>query len=323
MLPADIQEQIELMLTEHPRTILKQRAEEFQTEYRQAKIGKKDPIIDTYAALAYACVRMPNTYQVASYVCDEWQKRAVDIDIHDVLDIGTGTGAVLHNIYARYPNIHMTALEPNPFMRDLASKFLSNDAHITWQASNFNHHKDDKSYDLVTAGYVLNEMTGDLSAAIHRLWTFTKKYLILIETGTPKGFEIISKARDIVLANNGHILAPCPHQYACPLVDKAETRWCHFEQRVARTKIHKDLKNDATRGYEDEPFIYLIASRGKPQNNISGDRLISRVHGTKILSADICTQDGEYKRLQMSRRDHLYPILRRAEWGDFMARDPL
>ena len=314
MLPVSIQSKIEQYLHEMPRGELKARVKQFQTEYRQSKIGKNDPISDLIAALAYACVRMPATYQAAHHVLNVFNQKIDDKNITSCLDMGSGTGAILYQLQQSFPDADMTALEPNEYMRHFAAEFCNNSA-VEWISTTVKNIDQQKTYDLITLGYVLNEVKHDLHASLESIWRATQKYLIIIETGSPTGFEIITTARDYILKNGGHIVAPCTHQNSCPLQGNA-TRWCHFEERVHRSRIHKELKEDAARGYEDEPFTYLIASRAPLINTENMARLISRVHGTKVLSADLCAADGRIIKASVSRKDELFSSLRRAEWGD-------
>lgn len=71
---------------------------------------------------------------------------------------------------------------------------------------------------------------------------------MLVEPGTPAGFANISAARTQVLEGGravvggssggkqaAHVLAPCPHDGACPL--ESRRSWCHFVQRFQRTGL--------------------------------------------------------------------------------------
>jgi hypothetical protein len=63
--------------------------------------------------------------------------------------------------------------------------------------------------------------------------------LLLLEPGTPSGSAHIQRARSQLLdaawqqqqqqQPGIHVVAPCPHDGACPLAGRAS--WCHFVQR--------------------------------------------------------------------------------------------
>ena len=93
----------------------------------------------------------------------------------------------------------------------------------------------------------------DRENVFDRLWNMADKMLLIVEPGTKEGFEVISHAREYFLAGGLHIAAPCTHENKCGL-DKDD--WCHFSVRVARSRIHKLIK-EADVPYEDEKFSYI------------------------------------------------------------------
>jgi ribosomal protein RSM22 (predicted rRNA methylase) len=102
-----------------------------------------------------------------------------------------------------------------------------------------------RQYDLVTAGYVLGELAGDVERRrlVADLWDRTADggVLLLVEPGTPSGSGHVQKARAQLLeaahqqaqqaqqVQGAHVVAPCPHDGACPL--ESRPSWCHFVQR--------------------------------------------------------------------------------------------
>ncbi len=89
------------------------------------------------------------------------------------------------------------------------------------------------------------------------MWAKTNDTLLIVEPGTPSGYQRILDARAQLIKNGAHVIAPCPHDDACPLV---KPDWCHFSQRLQRSRVHKQLKS-AELPYEDEKFIYVALSR--------------------------------------------------------------
>lgn len=114
---------------------------------------------------------------------------------------------------------------------------------------------------------------------------------VLLEPGTPQGSSIISQMRSHILwmekrkchkaehasgkpsenkvalgtsRNGAFVVAPCPHDGACPLVKTG--KYCHFVQRLARTssqRSYKRSKGEPLRGFEDEKFSFVAFKRGQ------------------------------------------------------------
>ena len=312
MLPPNIQSQLEDFAKHVSLDYLKSRVERFQDRYQNPETKKQDPITDEISALAYALCRMPATYTVADKIISEFLNYKDSTNIKTCLDVGSGTGAIILALQEMLENPIITGLERNPHMAALAKELSPQTRYINQDIRSF---KTEEQYDLVTIAYVLNEIpSDDRKGILKTLWDITNDSLIIIETGTPRGFGVILEARDFIVKQGGYILAPCTHAFECPLSNNSD-RWCHFEKRVARTKLHKDLKQDAVRGYEDEPYSYLIATKLKSDLS-QKNRLISRVHGEKILSAELCTHEGTIKTITRSKRHDDYKALKKSEWGD-------
>lgn len=79
---------------------------------------------------------------------------------------------------------------------------------------------------------------------MQQLWDRTADggVLVLVEPGTPAGAAAIQRARTQLLeaaaaevaagrgdSSAAHVVAPCPHDGACPM--EGRPSWCHFVQR--------------------------------------------------------------------------------------------
>ena len=115
--------------------------------------------------------------------------------------------------------------------------------------------------DLVVAGYLLGELGHDREEpALWSWWQATKDELVIIEPGTPAGFERLRVASSRLVSWGAHVTAPCPHDGPCPM---AGSDWCHFAVRLERTSLHRELKG-ARLGYEDEKYAYIVVSPHLP-----------------------------------------------------------
>ena len=97
------------------------------------------------------------------------------------------------------------------------------------------------------------------------MWQKTGDTLLVVEPGTPAGYARIIALRERLIALGAHVAAPCPHDDKCPL---AAPDWCHFTQRLQRSRAHKQVKG-AELPYEDEKFAYVALTR-TPIDETSG-----------------------------------------------------
>ena len=151
-----------------------------------------------------------------------------------------------------------------------------------------------------------------LPKLIARLWGLTANTLLIVEPGTPAGWQRILAARQQLIAAGAHVLAPCPHAAPCPL---APPDWCHFARRVARSRLHRLVK-EAEVPWEDEKFIYLAASRqpapARPARVIAPPK-----GGSGKVVLKLCQPDGSAGERLFSKRDgDVFKAARRADWGD-------
>ena len=170
--------------------------------------------------------------------------------------------------------------------------------------------------DLVTLSYVLDELSkAEGEALVDALWAKTDGLLVIVEPGTPAGWRRLMSVRSRLLAAGGHLVAPCPHSQACPLV---EPDWCHFSQRVERSRVHR-LAKSGTVPYEDEKFAYLAVSRAPGASlPAASARVLAPVRsGSGKVRLKLCTSEGAAENRLVTRREgEAFRVARRLEWGD-------
>ena len=222
--------------------------------------GSSDAAIgDAAAALAYATARMPATYAAAIKTFDMLADVSGSFAPLTHLDLGAGPGTAAFAARAVWPSLSTTALvEPNTHLAALGVRFAARtypDGSHVWRDARLDQLPPDlASADLVTLGYVLAELKPkDIEPLLEALRPLIKGVLVIIEPGTPPGFQRILRARQSALAHGARILAPCPNHLDCPL-NKSD--WCHFDVRLQRSAAHKALKV-ADVPFEDEPFSCL------------------------------------------------------------------
>ena len=136
--------------------------------------------------------------------------------------------------------------------------------------------------------------------------------LLIVEPGTPAGWERMLAARRQLLDRGAHIVAPCPHALACPLVPPD---WCHFAQRVARSRMHR-LSKGGEVPWEDEKFIYLAVSR-RPVQTPAARVIAPPQQASGQVALKLCQSDGTADVVRLSKRHGAeYKRARRLDWGD-------
>jgi ribosomal protein RSM22 (predicted rRNA methylase) len=282
--------------------------------YRSERRGGTPYVANRRDALAYLATRMPATYAAARAALAAVAEARPDFAPATLLDIGAGPGTVLWAATDCWPGIDDALLiEASAEFGALGEEIAAEAAlpRWTWRIADATKALNSTPADLVTAAYVLNELAPDeRSPLVDQLWRLTAETLVIVEPGTPAGWQRILAARKQLIDAGAHIVAPCPHAYACPL---QPPDWCHFAQRVARSRVHRQAKA-AELPWEDEKFSYVAVSRRVPA--VVGPRVIA--HPQKAsgrVTLKLCRPDGSAAQQLFSRRDGKFKRARRSDWG--------
>ena len=304
-LPLKYKDQLESLLDGYSLKELKSVAYFIMNQYQNGSGKGVDLIDSSLASKVYAVYRLPATYSAFG----DALQHTLEIyknNIESVIDVGAGSGAAslaIHHLISSIKNY--TLLERNKHMMEIG-KSLHEFPYINYDLSIDNL---DINSDLVVASYVFNELDQNTKInAINKMWNMTNKILLIVETGTPEGFQIIREIRDYLISIGGHIVSPCPHGHVCL------NEWCHFSSRVARSKLHKDLKGgDAP--YEDEKYCYIAFSK---EEVIPCTRRILRHPQINpgFIELEVCTKEG-ISHIKYSKKDkELFKKARKSNAGD-------
>jgi len=310
-LPVELRLRVEALLEGKKVNELRKIAETLSDRYRNESGAGKKLLTKEIEAAVYAEVRMPATYGAVYSACD-YMLEHFEGKISTVLDAGAGSGAASFAIADLIDVEKITCLEREGAMRSVGEKLMKGNLPAVWKSMDLTGTALKDKADLVVESYVLNEMTEEhRENVIRNLWNAANEVLLLVEPGTPAGYSVLKKARTILLEQGGHIMAPCTHESPCRL---AEDDWCHFTVRVARSKMHKMLK-DADVPYEDEKYAFLAVSK-KPCSK-SELRILRHPFIEKgLVRLEVCTAE-ENKTLVVKKKDgELYKKARKAKMGD-------
>jgi ribosomal protein RSM22 (predicted rRNA methylase) len=308
-----------------PRKELVAAAAKMSAGYRKGEAS--DGITTSGDAAAYAVARMPATYAACAAVFARVCEVMPDFAPASLLDVGAGTGAASWAAAGAWPGIASAILlDHNPALRILAQKLAPPLAHVKILAGDLG--ADKPSADLVVASYVLAELPLASAATTARhLWETAQGVLVLVEPGTPDGFARIRAARAALIEAGAHVAAPCTHDNDCPIRSFGEVRsgsvrtsdqkqvgdWCHFSQRLARSRDHMLMKG-ATVPFEDERYSYVAVTREKIAR---GARILAQPLQAKPgLTFKLCDETGLRAQFVATRDKEEYRRARKLEWGD-------
>ena len=289
-------------------------ARTLSARYRGEVRDGRAHLSDAMAALAYLAVRLPATYAAVRSAMAATSEASPDFAPGTLLDVGAGPGTALWAAADAWPSLQRAHLvEGSAAIRD-QGKTLTEAASVpaAWAASDLEGEFEAEPSDLVTAAYVLNELSDAGRARLaERLWGLTRGVLLIVEPGTSGGWARLMEVRAQLIGLGAHILAPCPHALACPL---APPDFCRFSRRVARTRLHRLVKVGEA-GWEDETFIYLAAARFPPR--ALGSRVLAEPRAAKgRIDLKLCEPQGTARARVVTKRDPAaWRIARRLDWG--------
>ena len=317
MLPAALKAALDAELEGVSRRDLAARAAATSAAYRGG--GTSAAVIrDRADALAYALVRLPATYAAGAAALAEARRTAPTFAPRSLLDAGSGPGGGSWAAVETWPSLRaVTWLDASAPFLALAATLAAGGPEPLPRATE--QRADLKGAALPTADAVLvSYALAEIAAArqaevVSSLWQACAGVLALVEPGTPAGYARILAARDTLIAAGATILAPCPHEAACPL---AAPDWCHFSVRLARSRDHLAAKS-AEVPFEDEKFAYLIAARPHVAVQPRSPRVLAPPQAAKPgITLKLCTAAGLERRF-VARRDKAgYAKARRLDWGD-------
>lgn len=196
------------------------------------------------------------------------------------------------------------------------------DISVSWQKA---FHEDNK-LSRADAGDVLALCAFTLSSLpnavvrkklVKEMWESGADIMVLIDHNTTAGFECIAEARENLLrmgkremedpttedwpVRGSHVVAPCPHDGACPLFNVGpRSLVCGFSQRLQRPEFVRKTKHSKI-GHEDVGYSYVVIRRGtrpeRPQSKVGrigdiGQREINKIAASQAAMTELVI-DGD------------------------------
>ncbi|MEQ1952969.1 small ribosomal subunit Rsm22 family protein [Mesorhizobium yinganensis] len=321
-LPTALRQAVDRLLERTPLADLQRASGILSARYR-AELRDGRPHLDgALAVKAYLATRLPATYAAVRATFASVADGMPDFSPASLLDIGAGPGTAFWSAADCWPSLNAAVLVEASAAARSAGETLGREKpamSTRWLADDATRGLPDLApADLVTLCYVLDELDpAQRAALVERLWALTAGVLVIVEPGTPAGWQRILAARDRLIAAGAHLVAPCPHENPCPL---APPEWCHFSRRVARSRLHRMAKGGDV-PWEDEKYIFVAAARQPARPPRA--RVIAPPRGGKgLVTLKLCQADGSAAELKLSKRDgDNFRIARRLDWGDAVQQD--
>lgn len=315
-LPLPLQTAIEHIVESMGMRQLIEAREELTNRYRQPIAGSQFMTTEAQRQ-SYVISRLPATYAALQSAFAAIQERA-QLPIKSILDLGAGPGTAMWAACENFPEIEtITLIEKDRSLSDLGQRLAEFSEQTVMHSANWQEGDLEKlthlpPHDLVVLSYSIGELSPErIQPLIDLCWKSTQQLLLIVEPGTPVGFERIRLIRSQLIDTGAHLIAPCPHHLACPMTGGD---WCHFAARVERSSLHRKLKGGSL-GYEDEKFSYVAATKTPfpfPSSRILREPL--RHSGHVVLK--LCTPEGVQNPTISKKMGELYKQARKADWGD-------
>jgi ribosomal protein RSM22 (predicted rRNA methylase) len=314
-LPAELKTALDARLQGLSRNDAAERATLISQTYRDG--GNSATIRSEADALAYALARMPATYAAVTASLNALREITPHFVPKSLLDVGAGPGTATWAATEAFSSLQRFALlDPNRALRALALDLGRDSVRFSEMTYQLGEARAAlaaaEAADLVVASYMIGEMSdAERTVLAELMWAKTRDTLLIVEPGTPAGYRRIIALREQLIAAGAHVAAPCPHDGTCPL---AAPDWCHFTQRLPRSRAHKQIKG-AELPFEDEKFSYVALTRAPVAQHRA--RVLAQPVVTKVeVTAKLCTPDGLVVAKVPRRAKADYARARRWRWGD-------
>ncbi|MBA3957420.1 MAG: rRNA methyltransferase [Parachlamydiaceae bacterium] len=317
-LPPNLKQAIEEELQTSGTNTLAQAREELSDRYRNQKSPYRSSFMSSNThRLSYLATRMPATYAAVYKALSATHERSTLLSVKSILDVGAGPGTASWVAVELYPEIEkLTLMERDTDLIAIGKRLMANGQHpifqqAQWMPTNLEQTHSLPEHDLIILSYVIGELSPEVQQKLVSACFAAAKLLIIIEPGTPAGFNRIRNLRTTLLQQNAHMVAPCPHTHECPMKGN---NWCHFTARLERSAVHRQVKN-ADLGYEDEKFSYLAVSKEKlilPEARI----ILPPLKRSGHIHVTLCTNEGIQEKTVSKRNPEEFRQVKKCDLGD-------
>jgi len=327
-LPGELREALDELTRRHPRQAIAAATTRLIDGYRSGTADAVPSLRTEADVAAYVTYRMPATYAAARATLAQLAAALPTFRPRSQADVGGGTGAAVWAAADQWPSLEsVRVLDQAPAMLAVGTALAARARQpavrdAEWRPYRIGAGDPLPTVDLATLCYLLGELPAGQRGDVVGAASTAAAVVVVVEPGTPAGHARVLAARDRLIADGLTVLAPCPHQRACPLLPGQD--WCHFGVRLSRTPAHRQAKGGAL-GYEDEKFSYVAAARSP--DPLAPPAVTARPMGSRVLrrpgvrkglvALRLCTPAGTAEATLVSKRHgDRYRVARDVRWGD-------
>ena len=309
-LPLFLQEKVNKLYAELKQGTLSKVQKDLTYKYKNETGESKSLIASKEESLLYAISRMPATYAVIYTLINQLAEQGFISNVESIFDVGSGTGAGYFAIKELGEDILVSLAERDENMIKVFERLV--DGEVCVQKLDIIRDKIETKADLVMTSYVLSEMKEqDRLNSVLKLLESANKYLLIIDTGTPRTYENMMTVKRFVIEKGYKVIAPCQSE-KCWL----KNDYCQFYARVERSALMRQAKSGEL-SYEDEKYFYLLIS--KENNEICDKRIIRRpIIKPNNIELMLCSKDGVSKEIYTKKNKELFKQAKKAKINDLI-----
>ncbi|KAI0375467.1 hypothetical protein BV20DRAFT_1073580 [Pilatotrama ljubarskyi] len=204
------------------------------------------------------------------------------------------------------------------------------DLEVSWQKAFYDSNvvgREDGSKVMALSAFLLSSLPTPIErkAIVREMWDSGAEVMVLLD----HDFEVVAEAREQFLKlgrqeladpstphlslRGSHVVAPCPHDGACPLYQPGGSKLvCSFSQRLQRPEFVRKTKHSGT-GHENMDYSYVVIRRG-PRPSLATTKVgrigdVGRREMAKQTEASIpvaqLSIDGQHPEFSEARDDDM------------------
>ncbi|KIM47590.1 hypothetical protein M413DRAFT_416605 [Hebeloma cylindrosporum] len=184
--------------------------------------------------------------------------------------------------------------------------------------------QDDASKTIALSSFMMTTLPTSMAqkTMIQEMWDSGAHTMVILDHNSKEGFEAVARAREYLLrlgrqeiedpnlaslnVRGSHVVAPCPHDQACPLLHSGGAKLvCGFSQRIQRPSFVRLTKHSGI-GHEDIGYSYVVVQRGTRPKAVTNVGRVGAI-GKKELEKELLS-NTPMKELQVGV-DETIPLL--------------